>query len=106
MLSDEVVRAVRRGRVVGLVRSAAYRRRQRRVGVIRMGSRRGVRTFVNRRLLDYLRASMAAMERMWRWTRGVVSAVRVEWDDFWARRRRARPSVDGEERVHGRPPDG
>ena len=110
-----VGRVVGRGRrPVGLVGSAAWRRRQRahvavgaRVRRPRLWRRlwrgvgRGGSTFVNRWMLEWARSAAAVAEMMWSWAWG---AVRRGWEAHTAWRRLG-PSVDGEERVHGRPPD-
>ena len=58
--------------------------------------------YTGKRLIDYMRGWAAAAERAWLWAWG---AVQREWA-AWAGRRRRRPAVDGQDRVHGRPPEG
>ena len=104
---DVVQGQARRPRaLVGLARSTAWRRRHRRTAaaqVTRIGSsRRGrVGRKFNRWMMDYMRATMEAMERVWHWTWGVVQRG---WQVLGGARR-VRPRVGGEERLHGRPPE-
>ena len=103
-VTGDVTRRVR-GRAAGLGRGLEGWRRHReativagaRVRVRRAG--RGGRTFVNRRILDYAKATAR------RWGEWAWGAVQREWREWAAWRRRRRPEVGGEERVHGRPPD-
>jgi len=98
----------RGGALVGLARSAAWRRRHRqtaaaqvrRIGSSGRSSVGGVS--VSRWLADYVRATVAAMERARRWTWGIVLAG---WGALQGERR-VRPRTGGVERVHGRPPEG
>ena len=88
---------------MGLVGSVAAARR-RRVWAVRARRARAGRghVYTSRRLLDYARAAAAAATSVWRWAWGLVQA---EWAS-WVGARRRRPRVGGEERVHGRPPEG
>ena len=102
---DEVTHGVRRT-VVGLTRSRAWRRRERERerAIARARARRdmGGTHYIGRRLIAYTRSWAAAAERAWLWAWGVVQR---EWT-AWAGGRRRRPEVGGQDRVHGRPPDG
>ena len=95
-----------RGRVVGLTRSEAWRRRERARGrpVARVRARGGAghTLYTGRGLIDYMRSWAAVAERAWLWVWGTVQR---EWA-AWAGGRRRRPAVDGQDRVHGRPPEG
>ena len=108
---DELARALRRGRAVGLGRGAAYGRRQRRAGraagVARVvGGARGVRSFLTGRVWDHAKKAAAAASAVWRTMAGGMHRVRDEWIRFCAARRRQGPTRDGETRIHGRPPEG
>ena len=107
---DELGRAIRRGRAVGLGRSVAYRRRRRRVvGVARVmgGAKlaREARGFLTRHLREYTKRAAAAATAVWRRMAGGMQRVRDEWSRFCGARRRQGPTRDGETRIHGRPPE-
>ena len=57
---------------------------------------------MGRRLLELAATVAAAATSAGRWAWGLVQA---EWA-VWVGARRRRPQVGGEERVHGRPPEG